>query len=411
MGVNARFNILDLVDEALLGRLPAPGGPQDGPARSRTPAGRGGLIQSPQPIPPAVPMTRLFIPGPTDVSPETLAAQTRPMVGHRSQTITDLFARLQPGLQQVFNTRQRVLISASSGSGLQEAAVRNCVAERLLVCIGGAFAERWFDIACANGLPADRLNVDWGQPHTPDLLEKALRGRTYDTLAIVHNESSTGVENPLSELAARARRVNPDLVILVDAVSSAGGVRLEMDEWDLDVVLTSSQKCFALPPGLAFAAVSDRAMARARAIPHRGWYFDFVLLDHALSQNTTPATPAISLLYALEVQLTHMLAEGLDRRYARHQAMAARVQDWAQARLGLLAREGYRSKTVTAINNTRNLDVNELNAYLARHGMVIANGYGPLKNRTFRIGHLGETRLDDVERLLGHIDAFLDGQA
>ncbi|OGO10584.1 MAG: hypothetical protein A2Y93_02375 [Chloroflexi bacterium RBG_13_68_17] len=355
-------------------------------------------------------MTRLFIPGPTDVPAETLAAQTRPMVGHRSQTITDLIAKLQPGLQEVFNTRQRVLIVASSGSGLQEAAVRNCVAGRLLVCVGGAFAERWFDIARSNGLPADRLDVDWGQPHTPELLETALRSREYDTLAIVHNESSTGVENPVRDLAARARMVSPQLVILVDAVSSAGGVRLDMDDWGLDVVVTSSQKCFALPPGLAFAAVSDRALARARSIPHRGWYFDFVLLDHALSQHTTPATPAISLLYALEVQLAHMLSEGLERRYERHQRLATRVQAWTQERLSLFAAEGYRSKTVTAIANTRELDINNLNAYLARHGMVIANGYGPLKNHTFRIGHLGETQLDDVERLLGHIDAFLDGQ-
>ncbi len=354
-------------------------------------------------------MTRLFIPGPTDVPPETLAAQTRPMVGHRSQTITDLIAALQPGLQAVFHTRQRVLITASSGSGLQEAAVRNCVAGRLLVCVGGAFAERWFDIACANGLAADRLDVDWGRPHTPALLETALRSHDYDTLAIVHNESSTGVENPLADLATRARQVNPHLVILVDAVSSAGGVRIDTDDWDLDVVLTSSQKCFALPPGLSFAAVSDRALARARTISHRGWYFDFVLLDQALSQHTTPATPAISLLYALEVQLARMLAEGLDSRFARHQRLAARVQGWGQDRFGLFAAEGFRSKTVTALTNTRGLDVNNLNAYLAGHGMVIANGYGPLKSRTFRIGHLGETRLEDVERLLAHIDDFLGG--
>ncbi len=356
-------------------------------------------------------MTRLFIPGPTDVSPDTLAAQTRPMVGHRSQTITDLIARLQPGLQQVFRTRARVLITASSGSGLQEAAVRNCVAKRLLVCIGGAFAERWFDIARANGLPADRLDVDWGQPHTPEKLAGALQGRKYDTLAMVHNESSTGVENPVRELAARARQVDPGLVILVDAVSSAGGVRLDMDDWGLDVVVTSSQKCFALPPGLAFAAVSDHALARARSIPHRGWYFDFVLLDHALSQHTTPATPAISLLYALEVQLAHMLSEGLEKRYERHQRLAARVQAWAEEHFSLFAAEGYRSKTVTAITNSRGLDINELDAHLARHGMVIANGYGPLKNRTFRIGHLGETQLDDVDRLLAQIELFLDGQS
>jgi predicted phosphoserine aminotransferase len=352
-------------------------------------------------------MTRLFLPGPTDVAPETLAAQTRPMVGHRSQACAEMLARLQPTLRQVFSTHHRVFITASTGSGLQEAAVRNCVAHRLLVCVGGAFAQRWHDIARANGVPADSLEAEWGQPHTPEAVEQALVRRRYDALAIVHNETSTGVENPLAEIAPRARRIHADLVLLVDAVSSAGGVALETDAWGLDVVLTSSQKCFALPPGLGMVAVSDRALARARTVPHRGWYFDFLLYEEALAQHTTPATPALSLLYALEVQLRRMVAEGLPARFARHAEMARRVQDWADERFANFAAAGFRSKTVTTITNTHNIDVHALNASLASHGMVLANGYGPLKNRTFRIGHMGETQPEDIDRLLGQIEAFL----
>ena len=351
-------------------------------------------------------MTRLFIPGPTDVAPETLAAQTRPMVGHRSQACTQMLGRVQPRLREIFGTQQRVYTLAGSGSGLQEAAVRNAVGQRLLLCIGGAFAERWHDVARANGKPVDRLEVEPGRAHDPDEVARALRAGGYDALALVHNETATGVENPIGEIARRAREVAPDIVILVDAVSSAGGVPLESDRWGLDVVFASSQKCLALPPGLAFAAVSDRALERARDVPARGWYFDFVLLEQYAQHNSTPSTPAISLLYALETQLERIHAEGLERRFARHAALAARAQAWSEERFELFAAPGFRSRTLTAVRNTRRVDVAALNAHLAEAGMVIANGYGALKNLTFRIGHMGETRPEDLEALLARIEAF-----
>lgn len=351
-------------------------------------------------------MTRLFIPGPTDVAPETLAAQTRPMVGHRSQACTQLLERVQPRLRALFGTSQRVYTLAGSGSGLQEAAVRNAVGRRLLLCVGGAFAERWSDVARANGKAVDRLEVEPGRAHDPDEVARALRSGRYDALAVVHNETATGVENPLGEIAHRARAAAPEIVILVDAVSSVGGVPIEAEAWDLDVVFTSSQKCLALPPGLAFAAVSDRALERARDVPGRGWYFDFLLLEQYARQNSTPSTPAISLLYALEVQLERIQAEGLARRFERHAQLAARAQAWAEGRFELFAAPGARSRTLTAVRNARRIDVAALNAHLAEAGMVIANGYGALKNHTFRIGHMGETRLDDLEALLERIESF-----
>jgi len=185
-------------------------------------------------------------------------------------------------------------------------------------------------------------------------------------------------------------------------------VEIQSAAWGLDVVVTSSQKCFALPPGLAFAAVSDRALERARSISHRGWYFDFLLLERYITQNTTPATPAISLLFALEAQLQRMTAEGLESRFARHARMAARAQAWAAEQFTLFAAEGFRSKTLTAIHNTRQIDIPALNAHLSAHGMAIANGYGPLKGKTFRIGHMGEIQPADLETLFAHIDEFLE---
>lgn len=356
-------------------------------------------------------MARLFIPGPTDVAPEILQAQAQPMIGHRSEDCDALIRRIQPRLRQVLGTRHRVFVTASSGSGLQEAAVRNLVTERLLCCVCGAFGERWYDVARGNGIAVDRLDAEWGEPNRPEAVEAALRARAYDTLAIVHNETSTGVENPIAEIAAVARRVQPGLCLLVDAVSSAGGVDIQTDEWGLDVVLTSSQKCFALPPGLAFAAVSDRAMDRARTVPHRGWYFDFVLLEEYLQRDTTPATPAISLLFALDAQLDRILKEGLPARFARHTAMARRAQEWGAARFGLLAAEGFRSKTMTALRNDRGLSVRELNHHLARWEMSLADGYGKLKGKSLRIAHMGEIQPADLETLLARIDEFLQARS
>jgi predicted phosphoserine aminotransferase len=352
-------------------------------------------------------MTRLFIPGPTDVDPQVLAAQTRPMIGHRSQSCYDLIGRIQPKLREVFQTQGRVLITPSSGTGLVEAAVRNCVAKRLLVCVCGAFGDRFYNVARANGLPADRLDTEWGRPSLPEDVAAMLGQGDYDALAIVHNETSTGVENPVRDIAQQARAIRPEILILVDAVSSAGGVRIEPDAWGLDVVLTSSHKCFALPPGLAFAAVSEQALERAAQVEHRGWYFDFLSLDRYLQKNATPSTPPISLLYALDLQLDRMLSEGLDARFARHAGMASMVQEWAGEHFGLFAAKGYRSKTVTAIQNTRGVDLQYLNAHLSAREMQISNGYGPLKDRTFRIAHMGETRPEDLEELFVEIRAYI----
>ena len=352
-------------------------------------------------------MTKLFIPGPTNIDPDVLKAQARPMVGHRSQEFRDLYARIQPQLKQVFQTEGRVYVAASSGSGLWEGAMRSLVGDRLLLCVCGAFGQRWADVAEGNGLAFDQLDVEWGQPNLPEQVVSALAEKPYDTLAVVHNETSTGVENPVEAIVKAARNSEPELVVMVDSVSSMGGVKLPTDEWELDVVVTSSQKCFALPPGLAMAAVSDRALERAAEVPNRGWYFDLLLLEKYHQWDYTPATPAISLLYALDLQLDRMLAEGLGARQARHEQMAALVQAWAEQHFELFAAEGHRSRTVTAILNTHEMDIAALNTHLAQHDMNLANGYGPLKDKTFRIGHMGDTQPSDLEELLGHIDQFL----
>lgn len=353
-------------------------------------------------------MSPMFVPGPVDVAPAVLAAQTKPMMPHRSKDFEEIFRRTAEKAQKLFLTQYRVFQATSSGSGMQEAGIRNFVQESVLSCVNGAFGDRWYKCAIANGKTADKLEAPWGQGITPDMLADALKKKPYEAVTIIHNETSTGVENPVKDLAKVIHEISPDTLILVDAVSSLGGVKIEMDAWGIDFVLTSSQKCLALPPGLALAAASDRAMKKAETVSNRGWYFDLVLMEKHRLKDSTPMTPVMSLIYALDVQLDRILEEGLDNRYARHAAMAKRTQNWASDHgMEPLAPEGFRSKTVSTIRNTKGLDIAALNKFLQTKGMRIANGYGDLKDKTFRIAHMGEITMSDVDALLVNMEEFI----
>jgi predicted phosphoserine aminotransferase len=346
------------------------------------------------------------------VLPAVLEAQTAPLIGHRSDEFEALFAKCESQLQSLFETRNRVYIVVASGSGLQEAAIRNCVGGRVLCFVNGAFSQRWHDVAVGCDKQVTRIDVPWNTAVKPQAVAEALRRALLegpvDAITVVHNETSTGVTSPVGAIAAAVREISPDTLVLVDAVSSFGGTRIPADEWGIDVLLTSSQKALALPPGLSFCSVTDRALARAKDVKGRGWYFDFLNLEKSLKKNTTPATPAISLMRALSVQLDHIFAEGIAQRYARHAHLAQRTQLWAQAQgFALMAEDGYRSPTVTTITNTRQIDVEALNAFLAEEQMEISNGYGVYKDKAFRIAHMGEVTDADLDRLFDAIARYL----
>jgi len=350
----------------------------------------------------------MFVPGPVDVDDEVLQAQAQPMLPHRSKEFEQIFRRASEKAQGLFFTQYRVFLTASSGTGLQEAAIRNFVDRKMLSCVNGAFADRWYEVAVSNGKEVEKLAFEWDQPVDPDRVAAAVKTGGFEALTIVHNETSTGMQNPVKEVAEAVRAVAPDTLILVDAVSSLGGAKIEMDAWGLDMVLTSSQKCLALPPGLGLGAVSDRAMQKAGKVENRGWYFDLVRMEKHRLKDSSPATPAMSLIFALDHQLDRILAEGLENRFARHAAMAERVQEWADAHdLSMYAPEGFRSQTVTTVKNERNIDLSDLNAFLKQRGMRIANGYGQLKNITFRIAHMGEIQLSDLEELFAAMEEYL----
>lgn len=359
------------------------------------------------------PPQRLFIPGPTDVLPEVLEAQTAPMIGHRSDEFEALFAKCEGQLQRLFETSNRVYIVVASGSGLHEAAIRNCVGGRVVCFVNGAFSQRWHDTAVGCDKQVTRVDVEWNTAVKPlvvaEALGKALAEGPVDAITVVHNETSTGVTSPVRQIAAVVHSISPDTLVLVDAVSSFGGTRIPVDEWGIDLLLTSSQKALALPPGLSFCSASDRVLERAKQVKGRGWYFDFLNLEKSLKKNTTPATPAISLMRALSVQLDRIFAEGVEQRYARHARLAQRTRAWAQEQgFALMAEEGYRSPTVTTVTNTRQIDVEALNAYLAEEQMEISNGYGIYKDKAFRIAHMGEVNDADLDRLFGAIGRYLE---
>ncbi|MDX2136828.1 MAG: alanine--glyoxylate aminotransferase family protein [Chloroflexota bacterium] len=352
---------------------------------------------------------RLVIPGPVEVRPEILDAQTQWMIGHRSTAFADLFARLQPKLKQAFLTQYRVYISGSSGTGLWEGASRNCIRDgrKVLHLVAGAFSERWAEISRLNGKQVDVIELPWGSAHTAEMVEEALKKESYDAVCAVHNETSTGVTNPIAEIGAVVNRY-PDTLYMVDTVSGIMGAEFRTDDWGIDVALTSSQKAFALPPGMALAAVSDRALERAKQVTNRGYYFDFVDWEASLKKNNTTSTPPISLMYALDVQLDDILAEGLDARWARHTQMRDMTHQWALARqFGLFAQEGYRSVTVTTVDNTRGIDVDEMAKFMGGKGWSMDKGYGKIKGKTFRIAHMGDMQPSELEGILSGLDEFV----
>jgi predicted phosphoserine aminotransferase len=331
------------------------------------------------------------------------------MIGHRMPECADLYKSIQEKLPQVFFTEQTVLITASTGTGLWEAAVRNTINKKALNCVNGAFSDRFRLVTELNGKKNEVLEVPWGQPVLPEQVAERLVGGGFDAVTLVHNETSTGVTSPVKEIAEAVRSApnGDEIMILVDSVSGLSGARIEFDAWDLDVVLSSSQKAFALPPGIAFCAVSDRALAKAETVPNRGYYFDFLTLAKSMAKFQTPATSPISLLYALDAQLEAMMAEGMENRFQRHLAMRDRTIEWARDHdLSLYAAPGYESPTVTCVNNDDNIDIGALNTYLRERGMIISNGYGKLKGTNFRIAHMGDTTLADMEELFAAMDGF-----
>jgi aspartate aminotransferase-like enzyme len=346
-----------------------------------------------------------FPPGPTDVRPEILAAMLQPMIPHRSDAFESMFARAQTGLRQVFDTERPVYVSASSATGMMEAGVRCAPEGAVLSLVNGAFSERFANIAVACGRKVDRYEIPWGEAHDPARLTELLRAGQYAVITVVHSETSTGVLNDVRAISDAAHA--DGVCCIIDSVSGIGGAELHFDAGGFDYVLTGSQKAMALPPGLAFAAAAPSFIERARSTSNRGVYFDLVELDTFARQSQTPATPSVSLFYALDRQLTDIAREGMPARWARHCTMAACMVQWVEdaprdlgVELRVMAPEGYRAPTVTTVLLPEWLRSDTLIKAVAKRGFTLASGYGKLAPVSIRVGHMGDHTVETLSACL-----------
>ncbi|HWP96836.1 MAG TPA: alanine--glyoxylate aminotransferase family protein [Syntrophomonadaceae bacterium] len=351
---------------------------------------------------------KLFIPGPVEVSQDVLNKMATPMIGHRSKDASKLQKGISEKLQALFYTAESILLSTSSGSGLMEGAVRSCTLKKAAIFSVGAFGKRWYEMAASNRVPADLFEVEWGQPTTPEMVDQALASGEYDLITITHNETSTGIMNPVADIAAVIKKY-PEVVFCMDAVSSMGGSKIEVDDLGIDICITSSQKALGLPPGLSICSFSQKAVERAQKVPYRGYYLDLLSLYNYIQEKDFqyPSTPSLSHMFALDYQLDRILEEGLERRFTRHQQMAIQVRTWASEHFSLFADPHNLSNTLTAITNTRGIDVADLNKELGNRGYQISNGYGKMKDRTFRIAHMADCTVGEVNQLLQEINNIL----
>lgn len=352
---------------------------------------------------------KLHIPGPVEVSEKTFRAFCQPMIGHRGQGFKDLYAAIQPRLQALLYTRQLVYLSTSSAWGVMEGAIRNLVSRKVLNCMCGAFSDKWLDVSRRCGKEAEGLQVPWGSPIRAEAVDAKLATGQYDALTVIHNETSTGVMSPLAEVAALKAKY-PDVMFIVDCVSSLTAVKVEFDALGVDVLLAGTQKAFALPPGMTVFTCSPAALAKAATARDRGYYFDLVEFQKNAEQNMTPSTPSIGHVYALASKLDDILLEGMEARYARHLKLAEMTRAWA-ARHGftLFPDAGFESRTLTCVNNGakpggRTMDVAKFQKLVKDRGFLIDGGYGKIKGTTFRISNMGDETEASMQTLYAAMD-------
>lgn len=351
---------------------------------------------------------RFWLPGPVEVDPDVLAAMSRPVIGHRTVAGHALAERIQRGLKQLFNTDRPVILATSSATGLMESAIRSGVRERLLAVVSGTFGERFAQIAERCGKEVVRLHVPRGSALEVEQLEPMLDGPPIDAVSLVHVETSTGAVAPIAELLPVFDRLG-DVVTIIDAVGSLGGMAVDPAEWGADFVLAASQKAVALPAGLAFAVASDRFLARALTIDDRGLYLDAVALHHAADDGRFPQTPALPIVHALDRQLERILEGDLAARFDRHRVMRERVEHWVRHRsdVSMLAPVGRRADTVSVIRLPAGHSAAAVIGRLDHAGYQVAAGLDADLDQVIRIGHMGEAGIDQLEHLLATLDVSI----
>ncbi|MBL7054252.1 alanine--glyoxylate aminotransferase family protein [Candidatus Woesearchaeota archaeon] len=357
---------------------------------------------------------KLFIPGPTEVRKEILTELSNPQIGHRTGEFRELFRSLKPGLREIFGTQGDVLISTSSGSGFWEASIRSCVNNNVLHAVNGAFSKKWSELSEQCGKEAAKIEFEPGKAVKAEEIDTVLADRNFEAFCMVHNETSTGTASDL-EAVSKVMKNHPNTLWIVDAVSSAGGMKIDTDNLGIDIALASGQKALAIPPGIAFAFVSEKAYKKAETVKGRGYYFDLLKLKKMYDKDMTPYTPSIPHLYALKKQMARIKEEGLENRFNRHKEMASYTRGWVKKNgFEMFSEENCHSDTISCVLNTKNIDFNNIKKEMAQIGYSIDSGYGKMneklveegKKTTFRIAHMGDLTLEEVKELTKQLENY-----
>jgi len=354
-------------------------------------------------------LMKLFTVGPVACYPEVLEEMKHQMFSHRSEEYKKLHRETVELLQKFLETENEVFLFPSSGTGVMEASVRNCVHRKMLCCVNGSFGERFVQVAIANGKEVEVLRTPLGEPTMPDMLDEMLsKHPDVEAVAITHNETSVGLINPLEKLAEVVK--SHGKLLFVDAVSSMGGVEIKVDKWGIDVCFSSSQKCFGVPPGLAVGSVSKEALKKSETVKNKGWYFDFKLYEKYQKNAGTPTTPPIPQIFGLN-KILKLIEEwgGKHKYFELYRERNRRIRMGVERLdLTLFPKKGYESPTVSCINAPEGVSGIEIYERMRKKGFELAKGYGKVKEKTFRIGNMGYIEFEDIDLMLKALGEVLN---
>lgn len=349
----------------------------------------------------------LYTVGPVHVEPDTLQSMTKPMITHRSKEYKELHGNIVEKIRKILNTDMDVFLVGGSATIMLEAGIRNGAASKTLGITNGSFGNRSIELGELNGKTVEKVQVPWGEAMKPEHIAGKV-GKDIEMVHWVSNESSTGVFSDSVALAKEVRSQNPDALIQVDAVTSAFAMDIKVKDMDADSIVFGTQKALALPPGLAIMLCSERLLEKAKTVSNRGFYTDLLKIKKQSDVNYALTTPPVSLMYGLDYQLDRILKEGISNRYDRHQQMADLVRNWADEKLaGVFPEQGYRSNSIGVLNRG-DLDFDAFHSKLKSKGYEISNGYGDVKEKTFRIGHMGDTTPAGIKQLLSAMDEIIE---
>ena len=352
---------------------------------------------------------KLFIPGPTHVPESIMNILSTPQIGHRTEEISELIESIIIDIKDVLYTNNNIYLVSHAATGLWEMGLRNSVQKGVLHCINGAFSSKWVKVSESCGYSHNVLDYEWGKGVKAEDIDKMLSTGDYDVLAMVHNETSTGVMSNLEEISDLMTSKYPDVIWLVDAVSSMAGVKIELDKLGVDFILASTQKAWGLPAGFSICAVSDKIIERSKLIKNKGYLLDIQVYEKYFSKFQTPSTPSIPHLFGLREVLNIIKEEGIDNRWKRHQEMRDYIIDWAKSNgQDLFSEEGCRSYTITCIENIQNWDINKIYNKLLDRGYRMDRGYGNLKGKAFRIPHMGNIYMEDLKEYIAEFEKVMN---